>query len=76
MDRIVYTLKYCKLPKSRPEILEALDLTQRFNNFKVNIQPAVESGWLEMTIPDKPKSKNQKYRTTEAGKEILKDNHE
>ena len=27
------------------------------------ITPLVKSGRLEMTIPEKPKSKNQRYRT-------------
>ncbi len=76
LDRIVETLKYCETPKSRTEILENLDLTDRYNNFKANILPALESGLFEMTIPDKPKSKSQKYRTTEAGKNILEPKNE
>jgi ATP-dependent DNA helicase RecG len=35
------------------------------------VRPLVQAGWLEMTIPDKPRSSKQRYRTTDAGKQAL-----
>jgi predicted transcriptional regulator len=32
------------------------------------INPALNGGFVEMTLPDKPKSINQKYRLTPKGK--------
>jgi len=35
------------------------------------IKPLVESGLLEMTTPDKPRSSRQRYRTTDLGRKVL-----
>ncbi len=35
------------------------------------LRPLLDQGLLEMTIPDKPQSRLQSYRTTEAGRRVL-----
>jgi ATP-dependent DNA helicase RecG len=37
------------------------------------LQPAIEAGLIEMTIPDKPRSSKQKYRLTEKGSKAIQD---
>ncbi|MFI3239252.1 MAG: hypothetical protein R3Y22_01485 [Bacteroidales bacterium] len=37
------------------------------NNY---IKPAIIAGYVELTIPDKPTSRNQKYRLTKKGAEL------
>jgi len=58
-------------PKSRKEIMDLLGLGTHTDNYVRYIAPLLEKGLLAMTLPDKPKSKNQKYITTKKGKKFL-----
>jgi len=57
---------------SREQIMDALVLRDRKYVIKDYLQPAVEAGFIEMTLPEKPNSPLQKYRLTAKGLEILK----
>ena len=37
------------------------------------LKPLLKADWLEMTVPDKPTSNRQEYRTTDAGRQALDD---
>lgn len=55
-------LLFCKSPKSRAEIEEHFRGKLTINYVMTNIvHKLVKSGRLKQTIPDKPKSKNQRY---------------
>jgi hypothetical protein len=41
-------------------------------NILNNLKPALEQGFIEMTIPEKPNSCLQKYRLTLSGKKLKK----
>ena len=56
-------LEYCLEPRSRKEIAQFLKLKTASYAMDRYIRPLVEEGKLEMTIPEKPKSTHQKYRT-------------
>ena len=58
---------------TRAELQEALNLKGQANFRDRYLTPVLEVGLIEMTIPDKPKSRLQKYRLTEKGKALLKD---
>jgi len=49
-----------------------LKLKHRDNFTDKYLKPALEAGFIEMTIPEKPRSSNQKYRLTIKGKLILR----
>ncbi len=56
---------------TRGEIQEKLGLKDE-KHFRENYQQiGIKLGLIEMTIPDKPRSKNQKYRLTEKGRGLL-----
>ena len=56
---------------SRQELMNILQLKHN-PNFRDNyLNPTMEEGYIEMTIPDTPNSTNQKYRLTEKG-QLLK----
>ena len=58
---------------SRQDFLTALGLRNLGNLRKRYLKPCLEEGWIEMTIPDKPTSVNQRFRLTSAGRDHLKE---
>lgn len=56
-------LEYCQEPRSRKEIAQFLKMKTASYAMDRYIRPLLEEGKLEMTIPNKPKSTHQKYRT-------------
>ena len=54
-------LSFCNVPRTRKEIAEYLGIGTVFYAMQHYVQPLLKSGDLIMTIPDKPKSRNQKY---------------
>ncbi|MCI0493400.1 putative DNA binding domain-containing protein [candidate division KSB1 bacterium] len=57
---------------SMKQLMKALKLRNRDYFRKAYLKPAIEKGLIEMTIPDQPKNRNQKYRLTESGKKHKK----
>ena len=55
-------IQFCSIPRSAREILEHVGYAYNSTNIANQIKPLVEYGFIEMTEPDKPNSKNQKYR--------------
>lgn len=54
-------LNYCSIPRSREALAERFGFDAPTYFIKTYITPLLENGKIKMTIPDKPKSKYQKY---------------
>ncbi|MFO7869314.1 MAG: putative DNA binding domain-containing protein [Bacteroidales bacterium] len=52
---------------TRQDLQDKLNLANRENFRKNYLQPALDNGLIELTIPEKPNSSKQKYRLTEKG---------
>lgn len=57
---------------TRQQLQDALGLKHEDHFRKAYLQPALEAGLIEMTIPDKPRSSRQRYRLTPEGMEARK----
>ena len=53
------------------QLLEALTLIHRGHFRRAYLKPAMVAGFVEMTMPDKPRSGNQRYRLTGKGRQWL-----
>ena len=53
---------------TRQEFQVALNLKSRAKFESRYLKPAIEAGYVTLTIPDKPRSRLQKYRLTDKGK--------
>ena len=57
---------------TRQHLQEALGLKHEDHFRSAYLQPALRAGLVEMTIPDKPRSRSQRYRLTPAGRRYLR----
>ena len=55
---------------SRVEIMDALGLKDRRHFASTYLQPGLDAGLVEMTQPDRPRSRTQGYRLTALGRQV------
>lgn len=61
-DTLNDIIEFCSTPRSMTEIMEHIGLKHRYNVKHRYIDPLIDSGFLVMTIPEKPNSRSQKYK--------------
>lgn len=72
------TMQVAKMIKVMDGMMSRLEIMQKMNLFNRDyfrlecLQPSLKECIIEMTIPDKPKSRFQKYRLTDKGIELKK----
>ena len=57
---------------SRTALMGVLNIKDRRHFYAVYLQPSLDAGLVEMTIPDKPRSRMQRYQLTAEGAQARK----
>jgi ATP-dependent DNA helicase RecG len=70
-EEVARLLHLARTPQSGQQLLRDLGLRDREHFRKAYLLPALNSGLLERTIPDKPQSSKQRYRLTAQGEAWL-----
>lgn len=75
-DLMISILKILEVKSlSRREIFTAIGMKNDFRSYKRNVEPLIVEELIEMTLPNKPSSKFQKYKLTDRGKAFIKKNN-
>ena len=69
VDRLIVAVQR---ETSRAGLQAALKLRDRRSFIDTYLKPALEAGLIEMILPDKPTSRNQRYRHTSAGEALAR----
>ena len=69
--QVAHVLEAASSACSFAELQAAAGLKDRVHFLKTHLEPLLFAGWIERTIPDKPRSSKQRYRLTAAGKKAL-----
>ena len=70
-QQVLTILRVAMREVSAADLQSALHLKDRVHFLKKYLEPTLEKGLIERTIPDKPRSSKQRYRTTAAGRAVL-----
>ena len=55
---------------NRPQLQDILGISNRPHFVAAYLGPALKAGLIEMTLPDKPTSRQQRYRRTARGEAL------
>jgi len=66
----VKTIQECEHEKTAFELMDAVGRNNRSKFQETVLKPLIHAELIEMTIPEKPRSRNQKYRLTQKGKDL------
>lgn len=71
LSRVFKIVKNLQEPLKRKEIFKKLGLANKTDHYNNYLKPLLQLRWVERTIPEKPTSRNQKYRLNEKGQKLL-----
>ena len=64
-------LKAAKTPATTKELMDAIGLKDRETFYNNYLKPAIKEGYINYTIPDKPRSPKQRYVISERMKSLI-----
>lgn len=70
--QVAAVLAAAREPASRETLMAAAGLADRKHFRSSYLESLLAAGWIEMTVPGKPRSPHQRYRMTRLGVEVLK----
>ncbi len=65
-DKYELIVAFCDVKRTKQEIMDYMRFSSKRQFNERYMKPLLQSGRLRMTLPDKPKSKNQKYISTKS----------
>jgi ATP-dependent DNA helicase RecG len=69
--QVAAVLEAARRPRSGSELQKIAKIQTREYFRRAYLDRLLRAGWIERTVPDKPRSRLQRYRTTEAGLRAL-----
>ena len=69
----VQLLEFTRSPRAFLELMEFAGRSNRTKFRDQVVRPLLKARWMEMTIPDKPRSSKQRYRTTPTGVKAMEE---
>ena len=63
-------VNFCSVPRTSREILDRLGMSNQTKNRERYITPLVIAGYLQMTNPENPKTRNQRYMKVNLAKGV------
>ena len=70
-DKMLRLLEFCMVPRARNEMQTYTGLKNRSHFVREYLTPLLDESLLEMTLPNKPTSRNQRYVTTQKGRDLI-----
>jgi len=72
LEKMLELADFLQEEKSREALMAFLEMGNQTINYNANVKPLIVAGIIELTIPESPRSRNQMYRLTPKGKQLLK----
>lgn len=70
-EQLLTLLRACSSPQKSADLQKLVGMKHRETFQRNYLDPMLTNGWIARTIPDKPKSRMQRYVTTAVGNQLV-----